>query len=67
MKKTLSQTIGANLKRLIKEKDLTQERFAEEFDVSPRTVRRWINEFPNVDTLEQLADFFSVPVTEFFK
>ena len=65
-KQPASRIVGANLKRLLKANHLTQEKFAEEFGASPRTVRRWIRDFPNLDTLEQIAAFFGVPITEFF-
>lgn len=65
-KQTASQTVGANLKKLMKANNLTQEKFAEEFGTSPRTVRRWIKEFPNLTVLEQLAAYFNVSVTDLF-
>ncbi len=63
---TLGQKVGAKLKKLMKENGLTQEEFADRFGTSPRTVRRWIKDFPSLTTLEQLAGFFGVPVTDFF-
>ena len=63
---TASQIVGANLKKLLKANKLTQEEFAERFGTTPRTVRRWIRSFPNLETLEQLACFFEVPITDFF-
>lgn len=35
------KNIGSFLKILRKEKNLTQEQLAEQFNVSPRTVSRW--------------------------
>ena len=65
-RRTASQTVGAHLKKLLAENGLTQEEFADRFGTSPRTVRRWIKCFPNLATLEELADFFDVPITDFF-
>ena len=65
-KLTEGQKVGAKLKRLLKERRLTQEEFADKFGTTPRTVRRWIKDFPNLDTLEQLADFFGISVKDFF-
>ncbi len=59
-----SKTAGANLKRLIKSSAYaTQENFAFVFGTDVRTVRRWIkNGIKNLDTVEQIADFFDVDV-----
>lgn len=38
--------IGAFLKKLRKEKNLTQEQLAEQFNVSGRTVSRWETDIP---------------------
>lgn len=65
-KLTEGQKVGAKLKRLLKERRLTQEEFADKFGTTSRTVRRWIKDFPNLDTLEQLADFFGISVKDFF-
>ena len=65
---SLSLVAGANLKRLIKASEYgTQEEFAFEFGTDVRTVGRWVNHgIKNLDTLEQLADFFGVDVLSFF-
>ena len=60
------QKTGELLKRLRKEKGLTQEQLAERFYVSSRTVSRWetgIN-MPDVATLIELADFYHVDIRE---
>ena len=59
---SLSVVAGANLKRLIKEsKYRTQEEFAFEFCTDVRTVGRWINRgIKNLDTIQQIADFFGI-------
>jgi len=58
--------IGAFLKRLRKEKGLTQEQLAERFYVSPKTVSRWEtgSNMPDVGTLIDLADFYDVDIRE---
>lgn len=58
--------IGAFLKKLRKEKNLTQEQLAEQFNVSGRTVSRWetgIN-MPDISILVNLAEFYNVGIPE---
>jgi len=54
--------IGEFLKTLRKEKGLTQEQLAEQFNVSRRTVSRWEtgNNMPDLDILIQLADYYEI-------
>ena len=61
-KADLGLVAGANLRWLIKQSQFaTQEQFAYEFGTDVRTVSRWINRgVKNLDTLQQLADFFGV-------
>ena len=58
--------IGEFLKRLRKEKGLTQEQLAERFYVSSKTVSRWEtgSNMPDVGTLIDLADFYDVDIRE---
>ena len=60
------KAIGAFLKRLRKEKGLTQEQLAERFFVSSKTVSRWEtgSNMPDVGTLIDLADFYDVDIRE---
>lgn len=60
------QNTGAFLKRLRKEKGLTQEQLAERFYVSSRTVSRWEtgSNMPDVGVLIELADFYDVDIRE---
>ena len=60
------QKTGELLKRLRKEKGLTQEQLAERFYVSSRTVSRWEtgSNMPDVGTLIELADFYEVDIRE---
>ena len=58
--------IGQFLKELRKEKSLTQEQFAEQFNLSKRTVSRWEtgSNMPDLDMLLALADFYGVDIRE---
>ena len=60
------QKIGAFLKTLRKQKGLTQEQFAENLNVSNRTVSRWENgnNMPDIDILIQISDFYEVDLRE---
>ncbi|MBQ8633054.1 MAG: helix-turn-helix transcriptional regulator [Lachnospiraceae bacterium] len=57
---------GQFLKELRKEKGLTQEQFAEKFNLSRRTVSRWENgnNMPDLDILLALAEFYAVDIRE---
>lgn len=56
------QKIGACLRELRKEKGLTQEQLAAQFNVSVKTVSRWENgvHMPDIELLLELADFYEV-------
>ena len=58
--------IGSFLKELRKEKDLTQEKLAEQLSVSNRTVSRWEtgSNMPDIGMLVEIADFFGVSIPE---
>ena len=58
--------IGAYLKKLRKEKNLTQEQIAEKFGVSQRSVSRWENGYtmPDISVLIELADYYDVDLRE---
>ena len=58
--------IGAFLKALRKEKDLTQEQLAEQFNTSRRSVSRWEtgSNLPDIDVLIGLADFYELDLRE---
>ena len=60
------QKTGELLKRLRKEKGLTQEQLAERFYVSSRTVSRWEtgSNMPDVGMLIELADFYEVDIRD---
>ena len=58
--------IGGFLRELRKEKGLTQEQFAEQFNISRRSVSRWEtgSNMPDVGLLIEIADFFEVDIRE---
>lgn len=58
--------IGNFIKELRKEKGLTQEQFAEQFDVSRRTVSRWEtgSNLPDLSILVEMANYCNVELRE---
>ena len=58
--------IGSFIKELRKEKGLTQEQFAEQFNVARRTVSRWEtgSNLPDLDILIEMADYYNMELRE---
>ena len=58
--------IGSFLRELRKEKDLTQEQLAEDFNVSARTVSRWEtgSNMPDISILVEIADYYGLDIRE---
>ena len=58
--------IGSFIKELRKEKGLTQEQFAEQFNVARRTVSRWEtgSNLPDLDILIEMADYYNIDLRE---
>ena len=58
--------IGAFLKTLRREKNMTQEQLAEQLGVSSRTVSRWEtgSNIPDISLLAELAEFYDVSIPE---
>ena len=58
--------IGAFLKELRKENDLSQEQLAERLNVSSRSVSRWENgnTMPDISIIIELADFYDVDIRD---
>ena len=56
--------IGENLRRLRREKDITQEQLAEVLGVSDQSVSRWENDacYPDMELLPTMAKFFETSV-----
>ena len=59
-------SIGENIKRLRKQKDITQEKLAEALNVSVVAVSKWErNEsYPDITLLFHLAHYFKISVDE---
>lgn len=60
--------IGATIKKLRKERDITQERFAEYLNVSPQAVSRWETgvAYPDITAVPAIASFFGVSTDVLF-
>ena len=60
--------IGNNITRLRREKDVTQEDFAELLGVSSQSVSRWENGvcYPDMELIPAIANYFGVSVDELF-
>ena len=58
--------IGSFIKELRKDKGLTQEQLAEQFQVSRRTISRWEtgSNLPDLDLLIEMADYYDVDLRE---
>lgn len=54
--------IGSVIKKLRRERDITQEKFAEYLNVSPQAVSRWENgaAYPDISAIPAIARFFNV-------
>ena len=54
--------IGETIKKLRKEREITQEEFAEVLGVSCQSVSRWENEncYPDIELIPTIADFFGI-------
>lgn len=63
------QKMGAFLKKLRNEKNLTQEQLAEKFNTSRRSVSRWEGGYnlPDIDILLEMSDFYGVELKELLK
>lgn len=62
-------TLGQKLKILLKEKNMTQEEFAEQLDVSRQAVGKWVNDkgVPEVNKLIQISNMFGVSLDYLLK
>lgn len=58
--------VGAFLKDLRREKNITQEQLAEAMSVSNRTVSRWEtgSNMPDLDVIIELSDYYNVDIKE---
>ena len=64
----MNDILGANIMRLRKEKNMTQEQLANELGISYQAVSKWEtgNSCPDISTLPLLADLFEVSIDELF-
>ena len=60
--------IGKTIRRLRKERDVTQEDFAELLGVSSQSVSRWENGvcYPDMDLIPAIANYFGISTDELF-
>ena len=58
--------IGALLRELRKERNLSQEQLAEQFNVSTRSISRWENgnTMPDISIMIDLADYYEIDLRE---
>lgn len=58
--------IGENLRKLRVKNELTQEKLAEVFGVSPQAISRWENNsaYPDITILPSLANYYNVSIDE---
>lgn len=62
---TLQEKIGRNLKELLRQKHLTQEKFAEYCSVEARTVRKWIQKgIDKISVVEQIAIVLEIGIKD---
>ena len=61
--------IGAFLRELRKEHELSQEQLAERFNVSSRSVSRWENgnTMPDISVMIELADFYDIDIRDLLR
>ncbi len=66
-KLTPQQIAGRTLRKLIQDNYRSQEEFALDFGMEPRTVSRYINNGINkIDIIQELAEFFNISFVAFF-
>ena len=64
---TTVQTIGMQIAKLRKEKNITQEELAKNLDVSAQAVSKWENGgAPDLELLPRIADYFGVSIDHLF-
>ena len=64
----MTATIGSTIKRLRRERDMTQEQLAEYLSVSPQAVSQWERDIsaPDISLIVPLANVFGVTTDELF-
>lgn len=64
---TTIQTIGVQIAKLRKEKNITQDELAKNLDVSAQAVSKWENGgAPDIELLPRIADYFGVSIDVLF-
>lgn len=64
---TTIQTIGTQIAKLRKDKNITQEELAKNLDVSAQAVSKWENGgAPDIELLPGIADYFGVSIDVLF-
>ena len=65
---SLNQIAGLRLRKLIQANYQTQQEFADDYGLELRAVRRYINQgITKVSTIQELAFFFGVDASDFFR
>ncbi len=64
---TTIQTIGTQIAKLRKDKNITQEELAKNLDVSAQAVSKWENGgAPDIEMMPKIADYFDVSIDILF-
>lgn len=60
--------IGEKIKYLRKSRDMSQEKFAEYFNITPQAVSKWENgaAYPDITIIPAIAVFFGISIDELF-
>lgn len=63
----MENSFNASLKRIRKEKGITQEQLAEHIGISPQAVSKWeMSSYPDPQLLPKIADYLGVTIDELF-
>ncbi len=63
----MENNFNSNLKRIRKEKGITQEQLADKVGVSPQAVSKWeLSSYPDPQLLPAIADYLGVTIDELF-
>lgn len=62
----MENSFNANLKKIRKEKGITQEQLAEHIGISPQAVSKWeMSSYPDPQLLPRIADYRLIPFLTF--
>ena len=63
----MENSFNSSLKRIRKEKAITQEQLADKVGVSPQAVSKWeLSSYPDPQLLPAIADYLGVTIDELF-